>query len=113
MSYIYSLTQALLSDGTLAWRFYVVFNKEKWALYLPAVAVMMNTSEFSTCLLAWGLYTFHLSSALLVGRLPASRFLREQRSLREHSTSSDSGYHRSLGLVYIHQQHFDDRRHSV
>jgi len=34
---------ALLSDGTLAWRFYVVFGKKKWALYLPALAVMMNT----------------------------------------------------------------------
>ncbi|KAN0111626.1 hypothetical protein V8E52_008364 [Russula decolorans] len=34
---------AFLSDGTpLAWRFYVVFNKEKWALYLPATSVILN-----------------------------------------------------------------------
>ena len=74
-------SQALLSDGTLAWRFYVVFGKKKWALYLPAIAVTMNTCEFSTCLLVFDLYTFHPFSALLVSRLPASRFLREQRTL--------------------------------
>lgn len=37
--------QGLLSDGTLAWRFYVVFNKAKWALYLPAGAVAFNARE--------------------------------------------------------------------
>ena len=79
--YPFCLTQALLSDGTLAWRFYVVFGKKKWALYLPAVAVMMNTCEFSICLLLFDLCTFHPFSALLVSRLPASRFLREQRTL--------------------------------
>ena len=63
MSYIYSLTQALLSDGTLAWRFYVVFNKEKWALYLPAVAVMMNTSELSPVCLH-GVYIHSISLVL-------------------------------------------------
>ena len=35
--------QGLLSDATLAWRFYVVFNKAKWALYLPAAWVVFNT----------------------------------------------------------------------
>jgi hypothetical protein len=39
----------------LAWRFYVVFGKQKWALYLPAVAVMMNTCEFSSSLLVFDL----------------------------------------------------------
>ncbi|KAH8990155.1 hypothetical protein EDB86DRAFT_1801237 [Lactarius hatsudake] len=34
---------ALLSDGTLAWRFYIVFGRKKWALYIPTVAVMTNT----------------------------------------------------------------------
>jgi hypothetical protein len=37
--------QGLLSDGTLAWRFYVVFQKKKWALYLPATAVAVNARE--------------------------------------------------------------------
>ncbi|KAN0134268.1 hypothetical protein V8E53_007766 [Lactarius tabidus] len=45
---------ALLSDGTLAWRFYVVFGKQKWALYLPAAAVTMNT------LLCWSADFQHL-----------------------------------------------------
>jgi len=40
--------QAFLSDGTLAWRFYVVFNKEKWALYLPAASVILNARESLT-----------------------------------------------------------------
>ncbi|KAH9178624.1 hypothetical protein EDB89DRAFT_961033 [Lactarius sanguifluus] len=33
---------ALLSDGTLAWRFYIIFKKEKWALYLPTTAIVVN-----------------------------------------------------------------------
>ncbi|KAI9444718.1 hypothetical protein H4582DRAFT_2070483 [Lactarius indigo] len=45
---------ALLSDGTLAWRFYIVFGRKKWALYLPAAAVMMNT------LLCWSADFQHL-----------------------------------------------------
>ncbi|KAI9452560.1 hypothetical protein BJY52DRAFT_1292328 [Lactarius psammicola] len=45
---------ALLSDGTLAWRFYIVFGRKKWALYLPAAAVMINT------LLCWSADFQHL-----------------------------------------------------
>jgi len=33
---------ALFSDGTLAWRFYIIFEKKRWALYLPATAVVAN-----------------------------------------------------------------------
>ncbi|KAF8481850.1 hypothetical protein DFH94DRAFT_410415 [Russula ochroleuca] len=46
---------AFLSDGTLAWRFYVVFNKEKWALYLPAASVILNA------LLCWSADGQHLA----------------------------------------------------
>lgn len=42
-----SFFQAFLSDGTLGWRFYVVFNKEKWALYLPTASVIINAREFA------------------------------------------------------------------
>lgn len=42
-----SFSQAFLSDGTLAWRFYVVFNREKWAFYLPAASVFLNAREFA------------------------------------------------------------------
>ncbi|KAH9178626.1 hypothetical protein EDB89DRAFT_1927587, partial [Lactarius sanguifluus] len=45
---------ALLSDGTLAWRFYIVFGRKKWALYIPAAAVMTNT------LLCWSADFQHL-----------------------------------------------------
>lgn len=45
--YIQLLFWAFLSDGTLTWRFYVVFNKEKWALYLPAASVVLNARESS------------------------------------------------------------------
>lgn len=44
-SYSTPFFQAFLSDGTLAWRFYVIFNKEKWALYLPAASVILNARE--------------------------------------------------------------------
>ncbi|KAH8992509.1 hypothetical protein EDB92DRAFT_1858249 [Lactarius akahatsu] len=46
---------ALLSDGTLAWRFYIIFGKEKWALYLPTTAVVMNA------LLCWSADAQHLA----------------------------------------------------
>ncbi|KAF8481857.1 hypothetical protein DFH94DRAFT_628117 [Russula ochroleuca] len=46
----------LLSDGTLAWRFYVVYNKAKWALYLPAGAVAFNA------LLCWSADGQHLAA---------------------------------------------------
>ncbi|KAH9035054.1 hypothetical protein EDB84DRAFT_43871 [Lactarius hengduanensis] len=45
---------ALFSDGTLAWRFYIVFGRKKWALYLPAVAVGTNA------LLCWSADFQHL-----------------------------------------------------
>lgn len=47
---------ALLSDGTLAWRFYIVFGRKKWALYLPVAAVMTNT------LLCWSADFQHLGA---------------------------------------------------
>lgn len=46
---------ALLSDGILAWRFYIIFEKEKWALYLPTTAVVMNA------LLCWSADAQHLA----------------------------------------------------
>ncbi|KAH9081562.1 hypothetical protein EDB83DRAFT_2512422 [Lactarius deliciosus] len=46
---------ALLSDGTLAWRFYIIFEKEKWALYLPATAIVINA------LLCWSADAQHLA----------------------------------------------------
>lgn len=46
----------LLSDGTLAWRFYIVFGKKKWALYLPATAVALNA------LLCWSADGQHLAA---------------------------------------------------
>ncbi|KAI9444717.1 hypothetical protein H4582DRAFT_1805927 [Lactarius indigo] len=46
---------ALLSDGTLAWRFYIIFDKKKWALYLPATAVV------ASALLCWSADAQHLA----------------------------------------------------
>ncbi|KAI0086342.1 hypothetical protein BDY19DRAFT_995948 [Irpex rosettiformis] len=31
-----------LSDGLVAWRFYVVYGRKRWAMYLPATAVIVN-----------------------------------------------------------------------
>ncbi|KAI0089410.1 hypothetical protein BDY19DRAFT_102283 [Irpex rosettiformis] len=31
-----------ISDGLLAWRFYNVFGRRRWALYIPAAAVLVN-----------------------------------------------------------------------
>ncbi|KAI0086348.1 hypothetical protein BDY19DRAFT_356013 [Irpex rosettiformis] len=31
-----------ISDGLLAWRFYVVYGRKRWALYIPATAIIMN-----------------------------------------------------------------------
>ncbi|KAI9452561.1 hypothetical protein BJY52DRAFT_906954 [Lactarius psammicola] len=46
---------ALLSDGTLAWRFYVIFERKKWALYFPATAVVVNA------LLCWSADAQHIA----------------------------------------------------
>ncbi|KAI0308294.1 hypothetical protein B0F90DRAFT_1681709 [Multifurca ochricompacta] len=48
-------TRSLLSDGILAWRFYVVFCREKWALYIPATAVVANA------FLCWSADVQHLA----------------------------------------------------
>jgi hypothetical protein len=38
--------QCFISDSILAWRFYVVYGaRQRWALYLPAVAVISNSCE--------------------------------------------------------------------
>ena len=44
--------QGLLSDGTLAWRFYIIFGRKKWALYLPATMVAINARELPVSLTA-------------------------------------------------------------
>jgi hypothetical protein len=31
-----------VSDGLLAWRFYVIFDRHRWALYIPATAIVAN-----------------------------------------------------------------------
>ncbi|KAN0134269.1 hypothetical protein V8E53_007767 [Lactarius tabidus] len=46
---------ALFSDGTLAWRFYIIFERKRWALYLPATAVVANA------LLCWAADFQHLA----------------------------------------------------
>jgi len=46
----------LLSDGTLAWRFYIIFDRAKWALYLPSAAVAVNA------LLCWSADFQHLAA---------------------------------------------------
>ncbi|KAI0275164.1 hypothetical protein BC834DRAFT_34725 [Gloeopeniophorella convolvens] len=44
-----------LSDGTLAWRFYIIFDRKRWSLFLPAVSVLMNA------LLCWSADAQHLA----------------------------------------------------
>ena len=39
--------QGTISDGLLAWRFYVLYERKRWALYAPAVAIAMNTSALT------------------------------------------------------------------
>ncbi|KIP03275.1 hypothetical protein PHLGIDRAFT_245763 [Phlebiopsis gigantea 11061_1 CR5-6] len=43
---ITSTIAGTISDGLLAWRFYVVWGRSRWALYVPVVAVCINTSTF-------------------------------------------------------------------
>ncbi|CAL1702361.1 unnamed protein product [Somion occarium] len=46
----------LCSDGLLAWRFHVIFNRKKWALYIPGVFVVINA------LLCWSADAQHLAA---------------------------------------------------
>ncbi|KIP09943.1 hypothetical protein PHLGIDRAFT_115926 [Phlebiopsis gigantea 11061_1 CR5-6] len=38
-----STVAGTLSDGLLAWRFYVLHDRARWALYVPTVAIFLNT----------------------------------------------------------------------
>ncbi|KAI0690064.1 hypothetical protein BC835DRAFT_1366385 [Cytidiella melzeri] len=88
-----------ISDGLLAWRFYVIYGRKRWALYGPLVALVVNallglsgdclylsetssesTTSFSdhmsltgfTINAAWGWYTFAINTALtggIIGRI--------------------------------------------
>ena len=112
-----SCIQGLLSDGTLAWRFYIIFDREKWALYLPATALVVNARKLHTrkCLLSPSLCfnSLSLCSTLLVRRCPASRYLFKQRLLRDHFTFGYPKYYCGLGLVLFRHQHVHDRRYLV
>ncbi|EKM56632.1 uncharacterized protein PHACADRAFT_172292 [Phanerochaete carnosa HHB-10118-sp] len=37
-----STLAGLISDGLLAWRFYVIFNRARWTLYVPWLAILCN-----------------------------------------------------------------------
>lgn len=40
---IHENTQALLSDGVLAWRVYVVWNQPNWLRYVLVATLLMNS----------------------------------------------------------------------
>ncbi|KAH9934570.1 uncharacterized protein BXZ73DRAFT_20820, partial [Epithele typhae] len=46
----------LCSDGLLAWRFFVIFDQRKWALYIPGTFVIINA------LLCWSADAQHLAA---------------------------------------------------
>ncbi|KAI0336005.1 hypothetical protein GY45DRAFT_1430191 [Cubamyces sp. BRFM 1775] len=46
----------LCSDGLLAWRFYVLFERRNWALYIPGTFVVINA------LLCWSADAMHLAA---------------------------------------------------
>ncbi|KAI0724366.1 hypothetical protein C8T65DRAFT_563789 [Cerioporus squamosus] len=46
----------LCSDGLLAWRFYVIFDRQRWALYVPMTFVVINA------LLCWSADAQHLAA---------------------------------------------------
>ncbi|KAI0768471.1 hypothetical protein BD413DRAFT_126095 [Trametes elegans] len=46
----------LCSDGLLAWRFYVLFDMRKWALYVPSAFIIVNA------LLCWSADAQHLAA---------------------------------------------------
>ena len=41
------LFQGLCSDGLLAWRFYVIFEQRRLALYIPMTFVVINARKVS------------------------------------------------------------------
>lgn len=40
--------QGLLSDGLVAWRFYIIYERRRWALYVPTIFVILNASACHT-----------------------------------------------------------------
>ncbi|KAH9944548.1 uncharacterized protein BXZ73DRAFT_97031 [Epithele typhae] len=51
-----ALTAGLCSDGLLAWRFYTIFDRKKWGLYIPMTFVVINA------LLCWSSDAQHLAA---------------------------------------------------
>lgn len=39
------MSQAFISDGLLAWRFYVIYGRPRWGLWSAAVALSANSSK--------------------------------------------------------------------
>lgn len=48
------INQGTLSDGLLAWRFYIVYGRSRWAFWFPTAAIAMNTSML--CLFTFVIY---------------------------------------------------------
>ncbi|KAI0690063.1 hypothetical protein BC835DRAFT_206872 [Cytidiella melzeri] len=84
----------LISDGLLAWRFYVMYGRKRWAFYGPLVALITNallglsgdclylsfyhdTANYNsitgfTIIAAWGWFTFAINTVLtgaIIGRI--------------------------------------------
>ncbi|KAI0818939.1 hypothetical protein BC629DRAFT_687834 [Irpex lacteus] len=114
-----------LSDSLVAWRFYVVYGKKKWALYLPATAIVVNallgfSGDFqhlsfyhSTWLYtvmfklyafkinaAWGWFTFGINTVLsgaIIGKIIyISRSTSKQNAAKPYSGSR---YNTALAAV--------------
>ncbi|KAI0690066.1 hypothetical protein BC835DRAFT_1548651 [Cytidiella melzeri] len=110
--FITSLTSTVagfISDGLLAWRFYVIYGRKRWALYGPLVALVVNgllgfsgnvpyllaassesNTSFSadmssigfTITAAWGWCTFAINTALTGGII--GRILHASRNARRN-----------------------------
>lgn len=43
---IQTTTIGMLADGLLAWRFYVLYDQQRWALWVPMFFVIINACEY-------------------------------------------------------------------
>lgn len=96
------------------WRFYVVFNRRRWALYIPGAAVVINACEYNVLngRNAFNLTAYYISAMLVCGR-STSCHLSQSRLLRKDFVANNTGYFYSLGVAYVHHQHASQRRHLV
>ncbi|KAI0763678.1 hypothetical protein BC629DRAFT_971410 [Irpex lacteus] len=121
-----STLAGLISDGLLAWRFYVVFGRQRWAFWAPTVAIIVNTllglsgdfellgyyhnpQRYTTFFqldtfkinAAWGWFTFSINTALSGGIIGRIIYISQNATRNSAARPYSSGYYATAVAAII------------